>query len=71
MAPSDKKEFQKFWDLIFKAILWTNGTSSWLGPNNLLRPKALSLQESIMEHFACPKGKQIGQVVPYDMSVYL
>jgi hypothetical protein len=38
MAPSDKKEFQRFWDLVFEVFLPTNGTGSLLG---------VDLQESI------------------------
>jgi hypothetical protein len=66
MALSDKKEFQRFRDLIFEAILPTNGSSLWLGPTGLIRPRASSLQESIIDQFICPKGKLIGQVTPYD-----
>jgi hypothetical protein len=29
------------------------------------------LQESVIEWFACPTGKQIGQVIPYNVSMYL
>jgi hypothetical protein len=38
MAPSDKKEFRRFWDLVFEVFLPTNGAGSLLG---------VDLQESI------------------------
>jgi hypothetical protein len=70
IAP-DKKEFQRFRDLVFEAILPSDGSDLWLGLMGLLRPKASSLQESIMEWFICPKDKLIGQVTPYKVSLYL
>jgi hypothetical protein len=33
MAPSDKKEFRRFWDLVLKVFLLANSTSSLLGVN--------------------------------------
>jgi hypothetical protein len=77
MAPSEKNEFQRFRDLIFEAMLPADGSGSWLGSAGLqgsiglLRPRASSLWESIVEWFVCPEGKLIGQVTPYDMSMYL
>jgi hypothetical protein len=76
MAPSDKKEFQRFWDLMFKVFSPTNSTQSLLGIDlhesiGLQMPRALSLQQSIVECFACPAGKTIGQVNAYNISEYL
>jgi hypothetical protein len=76
MAPSKKKDFRKFRDLIFEVFLMTNSTTSLLGVDlhrsiGLQNPRASSLRESIVDHFACPAGKTIGQVTAYDMSVYI
>jgi hypothetical protein len=76
MAPSDKKEFWRFRDLMFEVLSPTNGTRSLLGIDlqgsiGLRKPRALSLWQSVVECFACPTGKTIGQVNAYDMSEYL
>jgi hypothetical protein len=76
MVPSDKKEFWRFWDLMFEVLSPTNGTRSLLGIDlqrsvRLRKPRALSLRQSVVECFACPMGKTIGQVNAYDVSEYL
>jgi hypothetical protein len=76
MVPSDKKEFRRFQDLMFEVLSPTNGTQSLLGIDlqgsvGLRKPRALSLQQSIVECFACPTGKTIRQVNAYDVSEYL
>jgi hypothetical protein len=60
MAPSDK-ELWRFRHLVFEASLPSDSSGSWLGLMGLLRPRASSSQESIMEWFVCPKDKLIGK----------
>jgi hypothetical protein len=76
IAPSDKKEFRRFQNLIFKVFLLANSTSSLLGIDlngsiGLQKPRASSLWESIVVHFACPAGKTIEQVTAHDVSGYI
>jgi hypothetical protein len=71
MAPVVAKDYCRFQDLVYDVIIPSSGDPSPLGSWPLIMPRAPTLHGLVLQQFACPSGKQMGQVTSADILLYL